>query len=194
MKTILLISIIIFSIFCLSAKDIHKKINLEIGGAFSRNLTNELPIFGLEYDNNSYASFARFVLQSENRLKMGIESGLLPIKNIYNMPITNQFGTTNVKANLDAIPILLLFSMDVDNFAAYFGMGYYYIISRISAFDEVSISTDYSPGLMFSFDYTFNFYFNTKLGSFVKLFLISDSARTLINFGIKLEYELYEFE
>ena len=61
-------------------------------------------------------------------------------------------------------------------------------------FDEVSISTDYSPGLIFSFDYTFNFYFNTKLGSFVKLFLISDSARTLINFGIKLEYELYQFK
>ncbi len=172
----------------------YKNIIIEAGVAFGHNLSNELPIEGIEYDNNSISLFMRILLQSENILKIGIESGLLPIKNIYNLPMTNQFGTTQVKANLDAVPILLLFSMDISKFSIYYGMGYYYIISRISAFDEISTSTDYSLGLMFSLEYNFELNEYLKLGAFAKLNLISDSARTLMNLGIKLEYHFLKFK
>ncbi len=185
--TIFLVLLICNSIFAKEAT--QSSINLQIGMAYSYNLTSELQIEGIDYDNSGFAFFVRGMLQSEYFLSIGVESGFVPIKNIYNKAIQNEFGSTNVKSNLDAIPILLVFGMDFEELKIYYGLGYYNIIARISAFEEMSRSSDFSLGFMFASEYNILKYKSIYSDIFLKIYQISDANRTILNAGISFNYK-----
>lgn len=190
---LILFAISNFTIFAEQDSVNQSKLSFELVPAISNNLSSQLDIDGIEYDNSGVALNARILIRTKKKLSIGIETGWLPIKNINNQTISNQFGQTNVKANLDAVPILIAFSWEFYNFALNYGIGYYYMISRIQAFNQSSFSGDFDFGFTFSLAYNYNFSDDFSLGAECKINQISDFSRTIITTGLNFKYMLVDF-
>jgi hypothetical protein len=166
---------------------------MELVLGFNFNTTKQVEIPGLDYKNTSAGFSSTFFYESEYRIKIGIESGYFPVTGINNVNITNEFGSTTVNSQLSAVPILLVFSMNYDNFYINYGRGVYLMFSVIDAFGEYSRSNELVAGFNFGFSYKYPINKDWKIGAEAKLYYISDAGNSMIFSGLVLNYTMLNY-
>ena len=87
-------------------------------------------------DNIFYSPSLRLLWKPNHLLNIGVESAYLTISKQDSTLSTTPFGTTVLKARLNAVPLLLVFNMKFSRIDLYYGIGVSYVKSRLQAFEE----------------------------------------------------------
>ena len=177
----------------LFAQDNHVKertFSLEFGLGANFNLTPQISLPELSYQNISAASTLTFIYESEYLIKIGFESGYLPITGINNQTVDNEFGTTTVNTGLSAVPLLFTFTLDYSNFYITYGHGAYLIFSNIDAFGLISRSSELVAGSSLGISYKYPLNNDWKLGAVTKLYFMWDTGNSTIFSGLIINYNL----
>lgn len=144
-------------------------------------------------NRESFSFTAKLLWKPEYLLRIGIESGYIKISSVTDKNIETEFGTTNVKFNLSAIPVVLFADMCVNNVEFSAGMGYYYLYSSLNAFREKSTSYSWDLGYNFGLAYNFLLLDNLYLSPEIKYHLITSDSESVFNFNLKFSYSFYNW-
>ncbi len=99
-------------------------------------LTGIIAYNNIFLDNLFYSPSLRILWKPNHLLNIGIESAYLTVSKQDSTLTTTPFGTTVLKARLNAIPLLLVFNMKFSKIDLYYGIGVSYVTSRLQAFEE----------------------------------------------------------
>lgn len=141
---------------------------------FYSNYTDEIKKHGFAFSQKVY-------LRSHEVLSVGIETGL------YNIAALR---ADSVRADLNTIPICLIFSHDLKYFFLNTGIGYYYTMSKINTNGSISKSSGFEFGFMISASRYFKL--NNWLGivAEAEYCSITESQKSIISVGIGLSLTL----
>ena len=124
---------------------------------------------------------ARIMWKPDHRLKAGFESGFMTF---YSYSLTTADGKTG-KISLDAIPVLLEFSVSVKkHFNLFAGPGFYILKTNLD-YEGKTKSSKVSPGWMASADYTIPLSKEISIGTEAKWLYASETTRG--SFGVQLQ-------
>jgi hypothetical protein len=87
-------------------------------------------------ENIFYSPSLRLLWKPDHILNIGIESAYMTVSKQDSTLTSTAFGATVLKARLNAIPIMLVFNMKVLKVDLYYGIGLGYVTSRLEAFGE----------------------------------------------------------
>ena len=170
-------------------RDITYKIIIEFGSGY-----------GLSQDSMSQSvskygitGMLRVMWKPDHRLKAGIETGWLRIASINNEEIKNEFGTVKLNAKLNAIPVMVVFDMDIWRLNLYTGLGYYYVLSTIGAEKEEITNTQWNVGFYLALAYKYPLSEKIKLCSELRWCSIGELGKTILLAEVFVSYNLFEW-
>ena len=129
----------------------------------------------------------RLMWEPNKKLNIGIESTFMQIeKHFFNS--TNQNNNEPEKANLNAIPILLVFNMEIWKMNFYGSVGASYVWTRLDTKNDLVISSQWNYTIMLSSGYTY--YFNEWIGIGIegKYYLFTKLEKQLFSINIKTKF------
>ena len=170
-------------------KDSTIKLLIEAGAGYGLS-TDTLTKAGSRY---GVSGVLRFLVKPDYRLRFGLETGWLHIASYERDSIKNEFGTSSVDASLKAIPVMLVFSMNLSKWYMNTGLGYYYVISSISAFGESVTDARWNIGFYLSLSYVFKLNEYLDLYPELKWNSIGEIGKTLLSAQISLSYSLFKW-
>ncbi|MBK7106354.1 MAG: hypothetical protein IPH62_13825 [Ignavibacteriae bacterium] len=137
----------------------------------------------------------KIMWQPEHLLSVGIESGYFLLYTLEKDDfVDEEFGTTNVKVNMSAIPLFLAFSMKIyENIELNGGIGGYLILTNVDAFDNKIISTGWSTGYQLGINYLFPFSEKLNFGTELKTYYLSKLESASIGINIFVKYALITY-
>lgn len=166
-------------------------INLNQGFGYSYYLTS------LEYENLHYRPFVlttRFMWEPEHLLRIGLESGYVPLYLIETKDAQSVFGETDVTISLDAVPILFVFSMALQKKLEIFGgIGGFLLLSEMDSFDNNVSSVSWSNGSVLGTSLWLLEKGNWRFGSEVKTYYISKLDDWDLLLQLRIKYRLFTF-
>lgn len=187
----ILISISLVKILPAQDTIIPRNINLNLGLGYSYYLTS------LEYKNLHRRPFVlttRLMWQPEHLLRIGLESGYVPLYLIETKDAQSVFGETDVNISLDAVPILFIFSMAFHPKVEIFGgIGGFILISEMDSFDNKVSSTSWSNGSVLGSSLWAFEKGNWCVGVEVKTYYISKIDDWDLLLQLRLQYKLFSF-
>jgi len=172
-----------------SVRDTTFKILLEGGAGYGLS-TDTLTQAGSRY---GLSAFVRVLWKPDHLLKCGFETGWMHIASNKKQMLTNEFGTSEMNATLKAVPVMLVFDIDLWKFNLYTGLGYYYVISSASAFGESVSDSRWNVGFSLSLAYRYPVMKNTNLCGELKWSSIGELGKTLLSAQLFLSYNLFEW-
>lgn len=167
-------------------------INFDIGLGPAMYLTN------MDYEN-LYGSYPfvftfRFMWEPEHLLRLGIESGYLPLFYLETKFYDTVFGDTEAELSLNSVPIMGVFAMEVvENFEVFGGVGGFILISEVTSFDNYVLSTSWSNAYELGFSYLHPINKKLKLGGEIKSFYITKLENYDLVFHVALKYTFYSY-
>jgi hypothetical protein len=180
----------IFSGSLFSRPDSSSYLKIDLAGGYSRSIYNQGSYQFGEYSRAGFGGMFRIIWQSENILGLGIESGYLPLASLRQDNFSNEFGKSDIRANISAIPILADFSFDFGKFYFNTSAGYYLVSSRINAFGEKSFSSTFDFGFSFSFGYKKMFNNHFGFGGEFKSHHLVDTPQLAFSIQVNLIYKI----
>jgi len=192
-KIIGIILVIISLSTPLSAQDknVLHHINLNQGFGYSYYLTF------LEYENLHYRPFvltSRLMWQPEHLLRIGLESGYVPLYLIETKEAQSVFGETDVTISLDVVPVLFVFSMALHQKVELFGgIGGFVLLSEMDSFDNKVSSVSWSNGSVLGTSLWLREKGNWRFGAEVKTYYISKLDDWDLLLQLRIKYELFSF-
>lgn len=173
------------------SRDVGYKVNLDLGFGYSYYLTS------LEYENLHYRPFVlttRLMWQPEHLLRIGLESGYVPLYLIETKEAQSVFGETDITISLDALPIMFIFSMEVHSkFEIYGGIGGFILFSEMNSFDNKVSSISWSNGSEIGASFWFFQKGDWQIGSEMKTYYISKLDDWDLLLQLRIQYELFAF-
>lgn len=112
-----------------------RSINLRIG------IGGTLTFDDIQFKNINISPSARLFWKPEHLLRVGIETSYINVKSEILNNMHTEFGITNLKTNISAVPLDLVFSMEFKNLEFFAGGGIAFIDSKVEAFDNQSNSS-----------------------------------------------------
>lgn len=184
---------LVLSIKCFSqSADTTYKVNTIIGFGYSYFITSLSELDG--FNPHSFNATAKIMWQPEHLLRVGIESGYLSFYSYKQSGFTSNFGTTDVKSSLSAVPIILIFSMELfDNFEIASGVGVYFLFSEIDSYDNKVSSSVFSNGYYSSVSYYYPLNRDLSIGGELKYYYISKIEDADIALQFILKYNFFEY-
>ncbi len=176
-------------------------INFDIGLGPAMYLTS------MEYEN-LYGSYPfvftfRFMWEPEHLLRLGIESGYLPLfyleTKFYDIVLPDSVGElslydTEAELSLNSVPIMAVFAMEVvENFEVFGGVGGFILISEVASFDNYVLSTSWSNAYELGFSYLYPLNKKLKLGGEVKSYYITKLENYDLVFHVALKYTFFSY-
>ena len=152
----------------------------------------------MEYDN-LYGNYPfvftfRFMWEPEHLLRLGIESGYLPLFYLETKFYDTVFGDTEAELSLNSVPIMAVFAMEVvENFEVFGGVGGFILISEVTSFDNYVLSTSWSNAYEFGLSYLHPISKKLKLGGEVKSYYITKLENYDLVLHVSLKYSLYSY-
>lgn len=150
---ILIAVVVISSVTLPQLNDTTYSLSTEIGFGYSRYFTT------MDYDNlnqNGFSGTVRVMWNPEHLLSLGLETGY---QNLYSLDVSDystEFGITNVKAAMYAIPVFIIFSMKVlPNIKLSAGSGVNLLFNSGELFGDELSSSQSSIGAHLGISYTF---------------------------------------
>ena len=193
-----LISILIFTFIAISSRcfgqttDTTYKVNAVVGLGYSYFLSSLSELNG--FNPHSFNATARIMWQPEHLLRVGIESGYLSFYTYKQSGFTSEYGTTDVKSSLSAVPIILIFSMELfKEFEVSTGGGVYFLFSEIDSYDNKVSSSIFSTGYYSSVSYYYLLNKDIKVGGELKYYYISKIEDADISLQFVLKYNFLEY-
>ena len=151
---IILINLILFSSLTIGQiKDTVYSISTEIGVGYSRYFTT------MDYDDlnkNGFSGLVKVMWNPEHLLSIGLETGY---QYLYSIDISNydtEFGTTQFKASMYAVPVFIVFAMKVSpNVKLTAGTGMHLLYNSGEIFGDKIESNQISIGAHAGVAYTY---------------------------------------
>jgi len=164
---------------------------LNVGFGFTRYVTS-LPQIGL--DKNSFNITGRIMWEPEHLLSVGIESGYVPLYNLNANNYESIFGSTDVELSLNAIPIILIFGMELfEDFEISAGVGGASLNSTADYFDNRVESSSWTNAYELAASYSYQLVDNLKLGSEFKWYNLSKVEDSALILQIAITYNLFSY-
>ncbi len=146
------------------------------------------------YGNYPFVFTFRIMWEPEHLLKLGVESGYLPLFYLETKFFDTVFGTTNAELSLNSIPVMAVFSMEfAENFELIGGVGGFILISEVTSFDNYVLSWSWSNAYELGVSYLHPISANLKVGGEIKTYYISRLENYDLVFNVSLKYSLFSF-
>jgi hypothetical protein len=126
-------------------------------------------------------------------LNIGIESAFITIMKDQQYNQNTDFGITNFEALMTALPISLIFDMNIWKFNLYAGFGAAYIESYINAFDDNSSSSIIAGNYIYGLEYFISLTERLKVGLEAKLYYITSINKYLPGACISIGYDVFRW-
>jgi len=192
---ILLITIflIVASFRCFGqGADTTYKVNAIVGLGYSYFITSLAELDGL--NPHSFNATAKVMWQPEHLLRVGIESGYLSFYSYKQGGFTSEYGTTDVKSSLSAIPIILVFAMELfDRLEVASGVGVYFLFSEIDSYNNKVSSSVFSNGYYASLSYFHSLNHDISIGGELKYYYLSKIEDADLSLQFILKYNFLEY-
>jgi hypothetical protein len=185
--------IIVFSLKCFSqSADTTYKVNAILGLGYSYFLTSLNNLVG--FNANSFNATAKIMWQPEHLLRVGIESGYLSFYSYKQSSFTSEYGTTDIKSSLSAVPIILVFAMELfDKLEVSSGVGVYFLFSEIESFNNKVSSSVFSNGYYSSLAYSHPLNNDLSIGGELKYYYLSKIEDADLSLQVVLKYSFLEY-
>lgn len=137
------------------SSDNEYRLNTYIGMGYNRFISN-LEENGL--NKNGFNVTLRILWKPEHLLRVGLETGYVKLfsVNVNNLN-TDEFGGTSLKSRMSAVPLFLVWSMDLGKmFEVNIGTGGFLLYSSVESFGNRVTSTEFSNGYIISLTYLRN--------------------------------------
>jgi hypothetical protein len=172
--------------------DTTYKVNAVLGLGYSYFISSLSELGG--FNPHSFNATAKIMWQPEHLLRVGIESGYLSFYSYKQSGFTSDYGTTDIKSSLSALPIFLVFSMEVfEEFEISTGVGVYFLFSEIDSYNNKVSSSVFSNGYCSSVSYYFQLNMDFKIGGELKYYYISKIEDADLSLQVVLKYNFLEY-
>lgn len=189
---LILFSIVISSNCFGQTTDTTYKVNAVLGLGYSYYISSLTELDG--FNPHSFNATVKIMWQPEHLLRVGIESGYLSFYSYKQSGFTSEYGTTDVKSSLSAVPIILIFSMELfKEFEISTGVGVYFLFSEIDSYDNKVSSSVFSNGYYSSVSYYYPLNKDIKVGGELKYYYISKIEDADISLQFVLKYNFLEY-
>ncbi len=184
---------IVLSIKCFSqSADTTYKVNAILGIGYSYFLTSLSELDG--FNPHSFNATAKIMWQPEHLLRVGIESGYLSFYSYKQSSFTSEYGTTDIKSSLSAVPIILVFAMELfDNAEVSSGVGVYFLFSEIDSYNNKVSSSVFSNGYYASLSYLHPLNADLSIGGDLKYYYLSKIEDADLSMQLVLKYSFLEY-
>lgn len=187
-----LISIAISSDCFAQEADTTYKVNVIVGLGYSYFITSLAELDGL--NPHSFNATAKIMWQPEHLLRVGIESGYLSFYSYRQTGFKSDYGTTDVKSSLSAVPIILVFAMELfDNLEVSSGVGIYFLLSEIDSYNNKVSSSVFSNGYYTSLSYFLPMNHDISIGGELKYYYLSKIEDADLSLQLTLKYSFLEY-
>ena len=192
---ILLATLVAFSITTTELKaqetDSLYNVTFDLGMGPAMYLTN------MDYENlygNSFVFTFRFMWEPEHLLRLGIESGYLPLFHLETKFYDTVFGDTEAELSLNSIPIMGVFAMEVvENFEVFGGVGGFILISEVTSFDNYVLSKSWSNAYELGISYRHPLNNKLKIGGELKSYYISRLENYDVALQLSIKYSIFSY-
>jgi len=167
-------------------------VNFDLGLGPAMYLTN------MDYEN-LYGSYPfvftfRLMWEPEHLVRLGIESGYLPLFYLETKFYDTVFGDTEAGLSLNSVPIMGVFAMEiVENFEIYGGVGGFVLISEVTSFDNYVINFSWSNAYELGFSYLHPISKKLKIGGEAKSYYITKLENYDLVFHVALKYTFFSY-
>lgn len=192
------VAILIFALYIFSSStysqntDTTYKVNAVFGLGYSYFISSLDNLVG--FNPHSFNATAKVMWQPEHLLRVGIESGYLSFYSYKQSSFTSEYGTTEVKSSLSAVPIILVFSMELfDNFEIASGVGVYFLFSEIDSYNNKVSSSVFSNGYYASLSYLHPLNDDLSIGGDLKYYYLSKIEDANLSMQLVLKYSFLEY-
>lgn len=181
---LLFISNVYYTTFCESNDSCNNALNVDFSLGYTVGLSKNFSQYSNEISNQHIGFSFKTLWNTEHLLNVGFETGYLTISSI---------DKEIISANLNAIPLILLFSMDKYNFELSGGIGYYYLLSQVKMNNVISESNEFDFGYLISLNYKYPL--NKKLSIFseVKIYNIAELSKSILSFMLGVSCPVVEW-
>ena len=167
------------------------RFNLDMSFGYGLHFT-DLNFEGLTTEQGIF-SF-RFMWQPEHILRIGIESGYLPLYSLETKVFDTIFGSTDVFLTLQSIPIMFVSATEVaKNFEVIAGIGGVILISEVNSFGNNVRSTMWSNAFELGTSYLFPIGERFKVGAELKSFYLYRLENFYISLQLTAKYDFYSY-
>lgn len=178
---------------CFAQKtDTTYKVNAIVGLGYSYFITSLAELDGL--NPHSFNATAKIMWQPEHLLRVGIESGYLSFYSYKQTGFTTEYGTTDIKSSLAAVPIILVFAMELfDHVEVSYGVGVYFLFSEIDSYNNKVSSSVFSNGYYASLSYFHPVNYDVSIGGELKYYYLSKIEDADLSLQFIFKYSFLEF-
>jgi hypothetical protein len=135
-------------------------LSASIGSGYIANIDQEKSF----NENIFFSPSVRVMWKPNHRLNIGVETAYLTVSKLDSTLQSTPFGSTILKARLNAIPLLLVFNMKIAKIDLYYGIGVSYTTSHLQAFEERIVVSNWYYCYNFGFAYNRSITKNLELG------------------------------
>ena len=164
--------LVILLLFCSSVKVFAEErekpyeLNAFLGIGYNRFISG-LQEEGL--NKNGFNGTLRIMWSPEYLLRVGLETGYVKVFSVDVKKLNTEYGKTYLKTNMSAIPIFIIWSMDIGkNFEINIGTGGFLLYSTVDSFNNKVTSTEFSSGYIISLTYLKSIFKDLDVGIEIK--------------------------
>lgn len=149
--------LLVICLVCLSititAQEVEKpyQLNAFLGIGYNRFIS------GLEekgLNKNGFNATVRVMWSPEYLLRVGLESGYIKLFSVNVNSMDTNYGKTSLKTNMSAVPIFIIWSMDLGKKVDInIGTGGFILYSTVDSFGNKVTNTEFSNGYIISLTY-----------------------------------------
>ncbi len=189
---VLFLVLIVSNIKMLSDDIDHTDMSLKAQILFgaSYNLTN---LNNGRDANLSFCPGVRVIWNTDTKLNLGFESLHLPVSQTKMMNVETEFGATDFSADINTVPIMLIFNMDFGAIDFYGGTGISLTYSVIDSFGETSVSTMVNGSYMLAISYSISLFENIDFGVGSGFYYITDIDVFMQKMNMRLEIDIFSW-
>jgi hypothetical protein len=174
-------------------KDSLYSLTAYIGAGFVYNVTS----FDYEYaslNRSGWQGYLRVMWHPDYLLSGGIEFGYTGVYSIDEENVQTDYGTTNIKTNSYAYPLMMVFSMSPrENWEVNFGTGIAFSVVKNEAFGSDAFSSNGSSTSMVSTAYYFPVMKNSRVGLELRGTWLPKYDDYLVSLAVSFAYKFFEY-
>ena len=135
----------------------------------------------------------RILWEPNHRLNLGLETARIHIVNESGTKKTEEYGNTDYEASLNAIPILLVFNMEVWKIEFNVGMGTSYVWSTLESFGSEVRSHEWNYCMMVSLEYSLEITDRFAMGLEFKTYFMTKIEKAAGGIMLKAQYSFWKW-
>ena len=168
------------------------RIGVETGLGYSYKMRSSNNLPG-DYSRSGLGASFRIKWGTGNKFGAGFETGWIPISSLDNGSVINEFGSTSIKASLNALPVLIFVGMQAYNVQLHAGLGYYRVFASTTAFGYTNTSSEWDFGYMISLGYVYPLNSSFKFGTEIKWYNLVEVQTSVLSLQAKVLISLFEW-